>query len=110
MHGKNHRKIIAALNKFDLDNLALIVNKLSCAKQAASPTAVPADIPSDEARVFFRNALYTLSDCRFLQKVFWRELAANFKVSATDFLKMTVSFNAGELFLSAEEPGHDTCN
>jgi hypothetical protein len=110
MQSKNRKKIIATLDKFNLDNLALIVNKLSCANQAASPVAVPSGISSGEAKIFFLNALCTLSDCRFLQKVFWRDLAVNFKVSAADFLKMTVSFNAGELFLSEEEPSRDTCN
>jgi hypothetical protein len=97
------KKTIAHLREAEISDLGLIVNKIACAKQAVSPAALPEGAPPAETKLFFRDAIFTLAEYRFLQRVFWLDLAARFKVDGADLSRLTVDFNTEELFLAGEE-------
>lgn len=96
------RRFIARLDKFDVDNLQLLANKIACAQQAVSPAAVPDGVVPAEAKSFFRNSILKLADYRYLLNCFWRDLADRFKIKNADFPRLLFDFNTEELFLAGK--------
>ena len=93
-------KTLAILTRDDIRNLEIAYNKVSCARQALRPNAIPPYSPHSAADRYFREALFAYADARYLQGYFWRELAGRYGVEQKDMGRLQVDFDTKKLFIN----------
>jgi hypothetical protein len=92
-------KFISDLTKDDMRSIEIITNKVACAEQFVRPDAVPSGLPSAVAKSFFKEAVFSLADARFLRDYFWLDIAKRHNVSADDLPRLHMDFEAKKLCL-----------
>jgi hypothetical protein len=91
------QRIVAQLQRDDVKRHELILNKFYCAKQAASPAAVPPNVPRAAAEKFFRESLFALGDAKYLVNDFWQGLTRKHQLDKDSIQKMFIHYGTGKL-------------
>jgi hypothetical protein len=91
------RRAIAKLSPEELGSLEVITNKIACAKQALSMSIFPSGLSRSTADKFFREIIFALADAKYLEDVFWREIALKYKARYSK--KIYIDFSTSELLL-----------
>jgi hypothetical protein len=71
VHGK--RVYLMPIEKIDVDSFKLIQNKLSCANQAANPSAIPDGVEEQKAKLFIQAAIDSLATYKWLEQDYWNQ-------------------------------------
>jgi hypothetical protein len=93
-------RTIATLSQDDVRCCEIARNKAVCACQALRPNAIPSYAPVQAADRYFREALFAYADAKYLQEVFWRDMARRYGVEQKDMGRLQVDFSTNKLFIA----------
>jgi hypothetical protein len=93
------KQILAILSQDETNDLVVAMNKESCAGQSVRLDAIPPDVSPAAAENFFREALFSLADAKYLQDCFWRDLRQRFGIKADNVPNLLLDFQTRELLL-----------
>ncbi|MDR1323046.1 MAG: hypothetical protein LBK68_01260 [Candidatus Margulisbacteria bacterium] len=96
-------KIIMPLLHKDRIEVDILRNKMFCAKQAASPEALPEGVSKVKALSFFKEAIFALGDAEFLYEKFWQDIAARHNISKELQERLYIEFATAEIRLRGGE-------
>jgi len=66
------------------DDIELVQNKITCALQASLPDSVPEEVNEDIATSYFKAALETLGNYKWLESNWWRRMKEKYYLPDTD--------------------------
>jgi len=84
--------------KFDLDSIQLLQNKISCASQAAQADAIPDGVNEHKARLFIQAAIDSLGGYKWLEKDWWEN--AKKKYNLPNETVVWIDFVTGEFYIN----------
>lgn len=83
-------------DKQDLDSFKLIQNKIACAKQAVSPSAIPDGVDESKVKLFIQSAIDSLANYQWLEQDLWNMIIE--KYSLPKDKNVYLDFNDGSFY------------
>lgn len=74
--GQIHNKRIDLMlaSKEDVDEFKLVQNKINCARQAVTPSAIPDGVDDNKVKLFVQAAIDSLASYQWLQQDLWARM------------------------------------
>ena len=83
----------------EIEDLQLIVNKITCAKQAINPRNIPEECTERQAELFVKGAIKARAEAEYLESYWWRSMIEKYKIDN----KCYVDFNKRQFYKVKEE-------
>lgn len=77
----------------EADSLSLIINKISCASQAARVDAIPDGIDENKARIFIQAAIESLGNYKWLEEDWWKKAKKTYSLPENEIVYIDFADN-----------------
>lgn len=80
----------------ELNSIILVNTKISCARQAATPAAIPDGVDEKHVRLYVKGALDALAEAQFLASTWWKSMQHKHQLPTDRHIH--IDFQSGEFY------------
>lgn len=92
----NNRVVFCTVENDECKSMELIMNKLSCSRQAMNNFSFPEDTSAEVKTAFYKAAIDNVAEAQFLEKLWWKEIFKKYGIK--DNNEVYVDFDTNELY------------